>query len=160
MLPTSIHISAFLTPIYCLALCQISLYLMSILALLFLFFIFSLGSYICLPPCNISSQCKSGTANWYWINYSMFGVCVCVCLSHAVASLQRDFTRWLPLLIHCRCLFLSPHKILFSGLKCSVWTPAFLSQCSENLTVSAFWMSLLNANVFVCAENISCSLNT
>lgn len=80
-----------------------------------------------------------------------------VCASHAEAhpaSLQRDFTHWLPLLIYCCSVFLSRHKILFSGLKCGVWTAAFVSQCCENLTVSAFWMSLLNVNMFgVCRKH-------
>lgn len=144
MLPTSIHISEFLTPIYCLALCQISpSHVYSLV------FIFSFGSCVCLSPCNISSQCKSGTANWCWINYSMFGVCISCCSTSWQA--YKDFTQWLPLLIYRHSLCSSQRKILFSGLKCSVWTLAFLSRCSENLTVRAFWMSVLNVNMFVCA---------
>lgn len=117
---TSIHISPFLMPIYFLAQFRIFhsiSFQFSVLSLLVPFFsIFPSPPCVCLSPRNINSQCKSATANWYWINYVMFG-CVCVCalliLLHVSASLQRNFTHRLPLLIYCCSL------CLFCNVRCS-----------------------------------------
>lgn len=121
MLPTSIHISAFLTPIHCLAWCQIARSPSHVCPRPLFFFCFGSGVSLSFSfvlswsRCNISSQCKSKTANWYWINYSTFGVCVCVCghVCCAVAHPSEPTKRFHTLaasLIYCCCplpLFMS-----------------------------------------------------
>lgn len=143
MLPTSIHISAFLTPIHCLAWCQIARSPSHVCPCPLFFFCFGSGVSLSFSfvlswsRCNISSQCKSKIANWYWINYSMFCVCVCVCghVCCAVAHPSEPTKRFHTLAAITNLLLLPPpsvyvhlsfilslHCVLFSGLECSVWT--------------------------------------
>lgn len=121
MLPTSIHISAFLTPIHCLAWCQIARspshvcprpLFFSVLALasLYLFLSFSLDLAATLAV-NANPRQPIDTES---ITVRSVYVCacaaMCVVLWRIPASLQRDFTRWLPSLIYCCCplpLFMS-----------------------------------------------------